>query len=114
MIERDRRGGVAGDDGEARVEALDQPAEQGRDAAGDLGLAALAVGKAGAVGGVDDRRVGQQRARRPEHRQAADAGIEEEERGGVSRPFGRLHAGVASAGDSRKLRARSGLLPPRP
>ena len=64
MIERDGRGGVAGDHREARVEALDQPAEQGGDAAGDLRLAPLAVGKAGAVGGIDDRRVGQQRARR--------------------------------------------------
>ena len=41
VVERDGRGGVAGDDDQARMVALDQPAEQGGDAAGDLGLAGL-------------------------------------------------------------------------
>ena len=39
MVERDGRGGVAGDDGQARVEALDQPAEQRGNARGEFGLA---------------------------------------------------------------------------
>ncbi len=51
-------------------------------ALGDLGLAALAVRKGGIVGDVDDRRGGQQLAGRPQHRQPADPGIEEEEGGG--------------------------------
>ena len=38
MFERDRRGGVAGDDRKAGLEALDEATEQGRDAAGDLRL----------------------------------------------------------------------------
>ena len=71
-----------------RAIALDQPAEQRRDARGDLGLGPGAVGKAGAVGGVDDRRVGQQRAGRRQHRQPADAGIEEQDGGGG------VHGGV--------------------
>ena len=106
VVERDGRGGVAGDHGEARPEALDEPAEQRRDAARQLRVALLAVGKAGAVGGIDDRRIGQQLARRPEHRQPADAGIEEEEGG-----FGVHHCVRSSverghARASRKLRAR--------
>ena len=79
VVKRDRRGGVAGDDRETRMEALHQPAEQGRDAACDLRFRALAVREAGIVCCVDDRRVGQQLQRRAEHRQAADAGIEEKD-----------------------------------
>ena len=125
MVERDGRGGVAGDDDEARLEPLDQPPEQRRDAARDLRLAALAVGKAGAVGDIDDRRVGQQRARRPEHRQPADAGIEEQERGGGVHPpslreaqrrsnpaFGKLDCFASLAMTSGCLDAHD-LLPPR-
>ena len=81
MIERDGRGGVAGDHRQPRAVALDQSAEQGRHALGQFGLAAGAVGKAGAVGGIDDRRGGKERAGRPEHRQPADARIEEQEWG---------------------------------
>ena len=63
------------------MEALDQPAEEGGDAARDLSLAPLAVGEAGAVGGVDDGSVGKELERRLEHRQATDAGIEEQDWG---------------------------------
>jgi hypothetical protein len=91
--------------GRSRVEALDEAAEERGDATGDLGLGALAVREAGTVGGVDDRRVRQQRARRAEDGQSPDAGIEEEY-GGV-----RVHGrSVARLGSSRKLRLRSGLL----
>ena len=82
MIEGDRARGIARDHREARVEALDQPAEEGGDAARDLSLAPLAVGEAGAVGGVDDGSVGKELERRLEHRQPADTGVEEQE-GGV-------------------------------
>ncbi len=50
----------------------------------DVGLGALAVGEAGVVGDVDDRRVEKQRSCRPEHRQPADPGVEEQKwRGGI-------------------------------
>ena len=100
VIECDRARRVAGDDRQARVKALHEPPEQRRDAARDLRFAALAVGKAGAVRGVDDRRVWKQLSRRLQHRQAADAGIEEED-GRVG-----VHArSVAWSELSRKLRA---------
>ena len=68
VVERDRRCRVAGDDREARVEPLHEAAEESGNAARDLGFAALAVRKGGAVGRVDDRRVRKQFARRAEHR----------------------------------------------
>jgi hypothetical protein len=64
------------------VEALDQSSEQGRDTRRQLDVAPLAIGKAGVIRRVDDRRVWEQRAGRAEHRQAADTGIEEKEWGG--------------------------------
>ena len=73
MVECDGRGGVAGNDRKPWLEALDEAAEEGGYPAGDLGLAAAAVGEAGAVGRVDDRRVGKERSGRAEHGQAADS-----------------------------------------
>ena len=62
--------------------ALDQSAKQRRNATGQLGVALLAVGEAGAVGRIDDRGIRQQLQRWAEDRQPADAGIEEQD-GGV-------------------------------
>src|SRR6476661_4928676 len=105
MFERDRGRRVTGDDGETRMETFDQAAEQSWDAARNLGFASLAVGKAGAVGGVDDGRVRQEFSRGAEHRQSPDTRIEEQD-GGI-----RVHRGsVACQVSSRKLRCRSGLL----
>ncbi len=77
--ERDRRRSVAGNDHQSRIVAPDQPAEQGRHTRGNLPLALGAIGKTGTVGDIDDRRVRQQRAGRRQHRQPADAGIEEQQ-----------------------------------
>src|SRR6185369_13735438 len=107
MIQRDRRSRIAGDYRKSWMEPLDEPAEQGRNAARDLGFATLAVGKAGIVGDVDERCIGQQLSCRREHRQAADAGIKEENGGGwIHNPS------VAWCVNGRKLRRRSGLLRP--
>ena len=87
------------------MEALDEAAEQRRNAARDLSFGELAIREARAVGGIDDRRIGQQLARRFEHRQAADPGIEEKD-GGVG-----VHAwDLAWSGRRRKLRCGYGLL----
>ena len=56
MRERDRRGGVAGDDSKPRLIAFDKAAEQGGDARRKLCLAFLAIGQPGIVGSIDDRR----------------------------------------------------------
>ena len=108
MVERDGRGGVAGDDGKPRPEALDQAGEQGGHPLGEVGIAPRAIGKTGAVGGIDDRRGGQERAGRAEHRQAADAGIEEEQRG-----VGSIAAAAwrGLIGDRATLRGEIDLLP---
>src|SRR5438045_3052556 len=105
MIEGDGARGIARDHGEARVEAFDEPAEEGGDAARDLSLAPLAVGEAGAVGGVYDRRVGKELEGRRQHRQSADPGIEEEN-GGVG-----VHWLVIARSEATKQSsARLGLL----
>jgi len=57
MFERDRRRRVAGNDGQAWAISLDEATEQGGHSAGDFGFAALAIGIAGTVGRIDDRRV---------------------------------------------------------
>ena len=87
------------------MEALDETPEQRGDAAGDLRFAALAVGEAGAVRGVDDRRV----------RKKLWVGAstespptpESKKRIGAS-AF--ISGSVARSKRSRKLRVRSGLL----
>ena len=108
MIERDSRSRVAGDHGKARIEALDQSSKQSRHAGCEVCLRAFAVGEAGIVGRVDNRRIGQELARRRQDGESADAGIDEEDRGV------RVHRGsVAWSGRSRKLRRRSSLLPTR-
>jgi len=58
MIEGNRRGRIAGNHCKARMIALDQSAKQRRNATGQLGVALLAVGEAGAVGRIDDRGIG--------------------------------------------------------
>src|SRR5437763_16819816 len=63
------------------MEALDQPAEECRNAARQFCVAFLSVGIASAVGSIDDGRIGQELQRRLEHRQPAHSGIEEEEGG---------------------------------
>ena len=68
--------------GQPRAESLDQPAEQRGYPRRQLGLAFGAIGIAGAVGGINHRRVRQDRAGRLEDAEAAHARIEEEERGG--------------------------------
>lgn len=80
MLQRNGARGIAGDHRYAGTEALYEPSEEGRDPARDLGFAAFAIGKAGAVGRVDDWRIGQERARWCEHRQTANAGVEEQDR----------------------------------
>ena len=101
MIERDRARSVAGNHCEARVEALDEASEQRRDAASDFRLAARSIGKPGAIGGIDDQRIGQQLQRRPEHRKAADTGIEEQD--GCVRVHG---CSVARPRNGCKLRSK--------
>ena len=80
--ERDRRGGVARDHREPRLIALDEPPEQRGNARREFRVALFAIGQTGIVGGVDHRRGRQQRARRAEDGEAAEAAVEEED-GGV-------------------------------
>ena len=72
VVERDRGRGVAGNDRKAGMESLNEAPEQSGNAARKIGLAALAVGEAGAVRRIDDRRVGQELESRREDRQSAD------------------------------------------
>ena len=59
MVQGDGGGSVAGDDCQPRVITLNQAAEQGRNAQRKLRLGFGAVGKTGAIGGVNDGRIGQ-------------------------------------------------------
>jgi len=105
--ERDRRGGVAGNDREPRLVAFNETAEQRGDARREFSLALLTIRQAGIVGGVDDRRGGQPRAGRTEHGEAAEAGVEEQD-GGVG---GRSVHGRGVAGGRATLNCISS--PPR-
>lgn len=67
MGEGNGRGGVARDDGKAWLKTLDEPTEQGGDARRQFGFAFRAIGQPGIVGGIDDRGMGKQRPRWPQH-----------------------------------------------
>ena len=109
MRERDRRGGVARDDREPRLVAFDEASEQGGDARRELGLAFLAIGQPGIVGGIDDRRGRQQRAGRAEDGEAAEAGVEEQDGGvGGGDHARRVAGGRAALNRLRRPRVKGG------
>jgi hypothetical protein len=79
-----------------RAVALDEAAEQGGDARGELGVALDAIGVAGIVGGIDDRHRRKQPLSRAQDRETADAGVEKEDRSrriGVGGNHGRQNGG---------------------
>ncbi len=79
LVERDRRGGVACDHDEAGMESLDEASKQGGDSRAKLGFALRTVWETGIVCGVDNRRGGQERASRGQHRQSPDPRIEQQD-----------------------------------
>ncbi len=90
-----RRGGVARDDDEVGVEARDEALHHGQHPGDELVLAQPPIGKAGIVGGIDDVGPGAGARGAPEHGQAAETGIEDED-------------GGLGAGDREGTMARSG------
>ena len=79
--QNERRGGIAGDDDEIGMEARNEAFHHDEDSDDELVLAQPAIGKAGIVGGIDNMGAGAGLRRAPEHREAAEAGIEDEDGG---------------------------------
>ena len=77
-----RGGGIAGDHHQIGGVGRDQFADQRHHAGDDLLLAVVAIGEEGVVGDIDIMRIGPAAYDLTQHREAAKAGVEDENRWG--------------------------------